>query len=535
MGVIVFEEMSNQNENLENKAVRRPRLRPPRRLGLLALLVVAAFLRFFNLGNKPPHFDEGINGHFVMTIWRDGFYSYDPTNFHGPLYFYLCHLAEILLGRSVETFRVMNSVLAMLVVYAVYQFRRFKGIGAVLAAWIIALSPAFTFYGRYAIHETLFTLGQILFVYGRFLWMGRPSRAGLGWMATGIIILVSTKETFFIFIGIWIIAELMIRFVEKLEHSKRPWSTLESLSPLEKRELFFDIGAVAGISILILAALFSGFFERAQGLVDFFRAFAFWSKTGMTTVSGHEKPFAYWLELFARYEWPLLIGLVVACYATVCLREENRKQRILLLAGFGAWLAYSLVPYKTPWLTLSFWPLAFLMIPAFESQKLKYAFRFVIAVALLAAGRQAWQLNFVKFADPKEPYVYVQTTMDYLDVMGVLRKKIDRAPEAKNDIIVVMIQDPWPLPFDLSLYPKMRYARPDDLVKDPSILRNASLMLVDGSMLQGLRNVFPKRYARMKFQLRDAYAAGWALFDADEFASVLPMDVEIEDAVGDKP
>jgi hypothetical protein len=92
-----------------------------------------------------------------------------------------------------------------------------------------------------------------------------------------------------------------------------------------------------------------------------------------------------------------------------------------------------------------------------------------------------------------------------------------------------MIQDPWPLPFDLSLYPKMRYAKLEDIENDREILSTAGLMLVDGSLLESLRVMFPKRFARMSFQLRDAYSTGWALFDAEEFRAELPTDTAFED------
>jgi predicted membrane-bound mannosyltransferase len=53
------------------------------------ILGLAVFLRFFLLGIKPPHFDEGINGWFVDQMMKNGFYKYDPTNYHGPLHFYV--------------------------------------------------------------------------------------------------------------------------------------------------------------------------------------------------------------------------------------------------------------------------------------------------------------------------------------------------------------------------------------------------------------------------------------------------------------
>jgi len=65
------------------------------------IIGLAAFLRFFLLGIKPPHFDEGINGWFVDAhIIKEGFYKYDPTNYHGPLHFYVLLLSQTLFGRN---------------------------------------------------------------------------------------------------------------------------------------------------------------------------------------------------------------------------------------------------------------------------------------------------------------------------------------------------------------------------------------------------------------------------------------------------
>ena len=56
------------------------------------IVALAAFLRLLLLGIKPPHFDEGINGWFVDQMTKNGFYRYDPTNYHGPLHFYILFL-----------------------------------------------------------------------------------------------------------------------------------------------------------------------------------------------------------------------------------------------------------------------------------------------------------------------------------------------------------------------------------------------------------------------------------------------------------
>ncbi|MEY2507587.1 MAG: hypothetical protein QOH01_1916, partial [Verrucomicrobiota bacterium] len=69
------------------------------------IVALGAFLRFFLLGIKPPHFDEGINGWFVDQMVKNGFYRYDPTNYHGPFHFYVLFVCQTLFGRNVWAIR----------------------------------------------------------------------------------------------------------------------------------------------------------------------------------------------------------------------------------------------------------------------------------------------------------------------------------------------------------------------------------------------------------------------------------------------
>ena len=70
------------------------------------IIAIGALLRFLFLSMKPPHFDEGINGWFVDQMTRNGFYRYDPTNYHGPLHFYILLLSEALFGRHIWALRL---------------------------------------------------------------------------------------------------------------------------------------------------------------------------------------------------------------------------------------------------------------------------------------------------------------------------------------------------------------------------------------------------------------------------------------------
>src|SRR5689334_672173 len=54
------------------------------RIAATSILIVAVVLRVFDLNLVPLHHDEGVNGNFLLTLVRDGHYTYDPANYHGP-------------------------------------------------------------------------------------------------------------------------------------------------------------------------------------------------------------------------------------------------------------------------------------------------------------------------------------------------------------------------------------------------------------------------------------------------------------------
>jgi uncharacterized protein (TIGR03663 family) len=143
------------------------------------IVALAALLRVLFLGVKPPHFDEGINGWFVDQMTKNGFYRYDPTNYHGPLHFYILFLSQTLFGRNVWALRMPVVLGSISCVWLMFKFQPFVGRSAVRwAALAMAVSPAYVFYGRYAIHEVWLLLFSMLFILG-VVGSGAPARAGI--------------------------------------------------------------------------------------------------------------------------------------------------------------------------------------------------------------------------------------------------------------------------------------------------------------------------------------------------------------------
>ena len=67
--------MTNEEEIIPNDA--EPKFDLPWLISCAVITIAATFLRFFMLGLKPFHHDEGVNGFFLTNLSRDGVYKYD--------------------------------------------------------------------------------------------------------------------------------------------------------------------------------------------------------------------------------------------------------------------------------------------------------------------------------------------------------------------------------------------------------------------------------------------------------------------------
>lgn len=485
---------------------------------LFMLLCVALFLRSFALDWKPPHFDEGINGHFVHEMWRVGYYKYDPTNFHGPLYFYFLQMIQLLFGDGIVAARFGTGLLSVAIVFVIAQLRQFVGRAAVWAAVIVTFSAGFVFYARYSIHESMFILLQVIFVYGYYLWQEQRSRFAFTLMTIGIFGAFATKETFFIFFVTWAIALSMSRIDRffpiqaeelKAEELKAEEPKARSQSPAERED---QIAIVLVVSMATLM-LFTGFFMNDDGLVDMFRAYGFWTRTGVTG-TGHEKFFGYWITLLWKYEWPLLIALGLT---PLVFFRGAKNERQWALVAFGTWLAYSLIPYKTPWCVLDIlWPLAMVVGFLIERGPRKVVGSILIA-ATLVSGVAMLRVNFKTYDTPSEPYVYVQSSEEFKAVMDLIYNERNRVPESLNMRVMVLNRDSWPMPWIFQDYPHLEYGKIDAV--DPV---GADVILFDAQDRPKLEAKLTGKYWAMPFQIRDSYEKGFAFLNFERFQNVVP-------------
>jgi len=468
-----------------------------------AILVIAAFLRLFLLGIKPPHFDEGINGWFVDQMVKNGFYQYDPTNYHGPLHFYILFLSQTLFGRNLLALR-MPVVLASIgsVWLALNYDRVLPRPVARLAALAMAVSPGFVFYGRYSIHEVWLLLFSMMFILGVIgLWM-KGTTYYLWFAGMGLTGMILTKETYIIHVGCALLALPLAWF-------SRTLAPVDQAEPAEQRWQWIDLTVVSATGVAAIIFFYSGTFFHWEGLRGLYETFHAWFHTGHNG-NGHEKTFFYWLILIARYEWPICAGLFLGA---ACLRFRELSIRYLAITGAGTLLAYSIIHYKTPWCIISVvWPLLFLfgafvlIVPA----RRLYLASVVAAVLLAASLLSSIVLNYYRcstFTDltwdtskgvvrnlaaffRSEPYVYVQTYNDIYKLTTPVLTLAHRDPIHYQLVGHIIRPSPYPLPWILGDFPNVGYYEQGN--SPPQI--DADFLLVEESRIQEVESKLHDSY-----------------------------------------
>jgi uncharacterized protein (TIGR03663 family) len=344
------------------------------------ILAAAAFLRFFLLGIKPPHFDEGINGWFVDQVVKNGFYRYDPTNYHGPLHFYVLLVSEWLFGRNVWALRLPVVLVSIGCVWLTLKFEPLVGRHVSrLAALAMAISPGCVFYGRYSIHEVWLALFSILFILG-LLGLWKFGTANYLWCTgTGVAGMILTKETYIIHLSCALLALVVLwfwnEFLEMCERFAQPRSAtpgsavdrwtrtarwfmsfaqpVRDARAVPQRWHIVDLAFVVATGAAVIVFFYSGTFFHWSGVKDLYQAYFAWFATGHQG-HGHEKPWYYWVGLLAHYEYAALVGLLLCLFAQ---RFNTYALRYISVYAVGTLAAYSIVNYKTPWCIISItWP-----------------------------------------------------------------------------------------------------------------------------------------------------------------------------------
>lgn len=167
---------------------------------LFFLLIAAAILtRTYDLESRVVSHDETSHVYFSWLFEQGRGYSHDPVT-HGPFQFHIVALSYFLLGDSDTSARIPAVLFSIITVGLSWLYRRYLGrVGALLAGFLLLISPFLLYYGRYVRNEAfigvyfMITLWSIL----RYLETGKPKY--MYWFTLATIMHFITKETSFIF------------------------------------------------------------------------------------------------------------------------------------------------------------------------------------------------------------------------------------------------------------------------------------------------------------------------------------------------
>jgi uncharacterized protein (TIGR03663 family) len=483
----------------------------------IGIVALAFALRVAWLDIKPAHFDEGVNGWFVDQMTHQGFYHYDPTNFHGPLHFYVLFVSQTLFGRSLWALRMPVVLVSTACVWLVLAFRRYLDVRACqIAALAMAVSPAMVFYGRYAIHETWLLFFLLLTAWGlpglwrfgerRFLW---ASLLGI----TGLIL---TKETYVIHLAVFLLAVPCLLAYEKVSPSV----------PLPFGGWTFsvrDVAAVTGVCAALVLFFYSGGFLDWSSIPGLWETFNTWVRTGMEQKTGHEKEWYYWLQLLGRYEWPALAGLAAGFW--LLAPRTPRVARYLAIYGLGALIGYSIVPYKTPWCVISLmWPfhLVFGLAVVRAAQWVdRWTTAIVAAAMCLGSLGNALTLNFRDYTNDAEPYVYVQTFTDVNELLVPLHRLVQLNPMHRHLRGHIVLPEQYPFIWLLGDFPRIDYPSFDQL-PDPL---DADFLLIDDPLVDDVEVMLRLDYFKLPMAIRGSSENRATLYLSTEaFAGLVPAD-----------
>jgi len=404
----------------------------------LAIFAAALAFRIPELADRPMHADEAVLADKFGGLLETGSFAYDPQDYHGPALAWLTLLPARLAGAhryadlTETTLRIVPALCGVLLV--LMPLLLWDGLGrwgAVTAAGLTAISPAMVYYSRYYIPEMLLTTltGGVIVCGYRYARTGKAAWAIAAGGCAGLMFI--TKET----AGIAVVCMLVALAATIRRKPSVAWPVV-----------------AAGVIAILIPVVTLGFTDGWRALMSY------WQR-GIHG-SMHRHAWHYYLGLLAGREGLIvalaLVGLVVAA-------TSNGAGLLKFLAVYACAMtvAYSLIPYKTPWCVLG--PFDAMILVAgpgavalleWSPRRPRLAVAFLLVLCAANLGFQAWRASFPLSSDPRNPYAYAHTGRD----VYAIRDRLEGLGRGMP-VQVISSQNLWPLPWYLRAFPHVEWWR----------------------------------------------------------------------------
>jgi len=178
--------------------------------GVAALALLAVLVRFWALGYRVFHWDEGRVGYWILRYAETGQYTYQPI-IHGPFLYHVDKYVFAAFGANDFTARAVVALVGGLLPLSAWLFRDHLRDTEVLAfAGFLTLNPVLLYYSRFMRNDVL--VGAFsLFALGFFV-RARASDRNWYW-PVGVLFLAlafTTKANALVYIVCWLGAGLLV-------------------------------------------------------------------------------------------------------------------------------------------------------------------------------------------------------------------------------------------------------------------------------------------------------------------------------------
>ncbi len=435
---------------------------------LFVISLLAFAVRFVDLDRRPMHHDEANQALRSGELLENGVYHYDPEDHHGPSLYYLSvPVAWATAGRHLTdtteiTWRLVPVLFGSGLILLLWFLRDGLGKGGVIGAAVLtAVSPAMVYYSRFYIQEMLLVFFTLAAIAAGWRYARAPSYPSALLTGCCLAMMYATKETAVL---AWFSMAVALVAVLISQKDRSQWLARPGFA----RHVTVALVAAA----LTHTLFFTSFFTNPGGVLDSVLAYHVYLARGLGD-SLHRHPPLYYLELILFHRagrgptWTegFIVGFAVVGAVWAWSRRDASRSTPVTLPRFLAvyslvlTLTYSLIPHKTPWCLISFlhgmillagWAIAECLI--WPKGKVGRLLLGTLVVALLVhLGWLAYQANLKFPPDPSNPYAYVETSADLLNLARRV-EDISAVAVDGRDMLIEVVTDPydtWPIPWYL--------------------------------------------------------------------------------------
>jgi uncharacterized protein (TIGR03663 family) len=486
----------------------------------IAFILIAVFLRVYELGVRPYHHDESIHAFFSWKILKNGVaeYKYDPV-YHGPTLYFSTALVMALFGDNDFTGRLSAVLFGLGVVGLAWPLRHYLGRwGALSFLMLVTFSPSWTYFTRFVRHDIYLAFCNLAAVYLAFRYGETRKAKYLYISAVALALACTNKEDMYLIMPVFLAALGTMLVWGSLRGEQTLGEAVRETTSFFAKSIVPLITSLV-IFMIIWVAMYSSFGTNPKelelfGLAPIRDAIDYW--WGQQTIKRIGGPWYYYIPELLLYEPMITLPAVAAIIGALTYDKlPSRFMRFCVVWGIGMLAVYGWAQEKVPWLLIpQLVPLTILAAHWFgkviESGALRRP-----APALATAAFSAltlWTMvesNFLYDAPRPDQDAnhrretmlsYVQSTYDVNEVMERIEAAGKQLGTGDQTRLAVSGNATWPFSWYLRHYPVNWAANLRDI--------DVPVLIVDKEVAKVHDEVLLDKYEKVPFQIRGWWEPG---------------------------